>query len=62
MRKPKTPKMPEPVLQFFRATGALGGRTRAEQHTAEELSEWGKKGGRPKGSGKNRVKRGEKMR
>ncbi len=47
--------MPEAVLQFFRTTGAIGGKARAEQHTAEELSAWGKLGGRPKGSGDKRA-------
>jgi len=55
--------MPEAVLQFFRTTGAMGGKARAEHHTAEELSAWGKSGGRPKGSGRKRsgrpAKKGE---
>ena len=42
--------MPENVLKFFRATGAQGGKARVERHTKEELSAWGKMGGRPKGS------------
>jgi hypothetical protein len=50
----KKPEMPEAVKEFFRQTGALGGKTRAEKHTPEELSAWGKKGGRPKGSGKKK--------
>jgi hypothetical protein len=44
--------MPENVLRFFRETGAQGGRARVQRHTKEELSAWGKMGGRPKGSGK----------
>jgi hypothetical protein len=52
--KPKKPNMPTLVLEFFRATGAMGGKARAERHTAEELTAWGKLGGRPKGSGKER--------
>lgn len=40
-------------MEFFRKTGAMGGKARAQKHTPEELSAWGKKGGRPKGSGKN---------
>jgi hypothetical protein len=63
VRKPKKPKMPDPVLEFFRTTGAMGGKARAERHTAEELTAWGKLGGRPKGSGKKRsgrpAKKGE---
>ena len=48
----KKVKMPENVLKFFRETGSEGGKARAEKHTKEELREWGKKGGRPRGSGK----------
>lgn len=48
----KKVKMPENVLRFFRETGSEGGKARAEKHTKEELREWGKKGGRPRGSGK----------
>lgn len=44
--------MPEEIIEFFRKTGAQGGRTRAATHSKEQLSEWAKKGGRPKGSGK----------
>ena len=44
MRKPS---MPEDVLKFFRKTGAEGGRARAMKYTKNELSEMGKKGGRP---------------
>ena len=52
--------MPALVLEFFRATGAMGGKARAERHTAEELTAWGKLGGRPKGSGKTKSKKGGK--
>jgi general stress protein YciG len=48
----KKVKMPENVLRFFQETGSEGGKARAEKHTKEELSKWGKKGGRPRGSGK----------
>jgi general stress protein YciG len=48
----KRVKMPENVLRFFREAGSEGGKARAEKHTKEELREWGKKGGRPRGSGK----------
>jgi hypothetical protein len=48
----KKVKMPENVLRFFRQTGSEGGKARAEKHTREELSKWGKKGGRPRGSGR----------
>ncbi|HYI92240.1 MAG TPA: hypothetical protein VEX68_01725 [Bryobacteraceae bacterium] len=50
------PRIPKAVLQFFKETGAEGGKARAEKHSKEQLSEWGKKGGRPKGSGKTQVK------
>jgi hypothetical protein len=39
-------------MKYFRLVGAEGGRTRAERHTTEELSRWGKMGGRPKRSTK----------
>jgi general stress protein YciG len=45
-------KLPKEALKFFQKTGAQGGKARAEKHSKEQLSEWGKKGGRPKGSGK----------
>ena len=50
------PRIPKAVLQFFKETGAEGGKARAEKYTQEQLSEWGKKGGRPKGSGKKTKK------
>jgi general stress protein YciG len=50
----KKVKLPENVLKFFQATGSEGGKARAERHSKEELREWGKKGGRPRGSGKKR--------
>jgi hypothetical protein len=45
-------KIPKDVMKYFQKTGAEGGKARAQRHTKEELSKWGKKGGRPKGSGK----------
>ena len=51
--------MPPAVLEFFKATGSEGGKARAERHSAQQLSEWGRKGGRPKGSGK-KTQRGAK--
>ena len=45
-------RIPDDVMEYFRKTGAMGGRARAKKHTKAELREWGKKGGRPKGSGK----------
>jgi hypothetical protein len=53
-------RIPEDVMEYFRKTGAMGGKTRAKKHSKEELSEWGKMGGRPKGSGKKQVKKGGK--
>jgi hypothetical protein len=52
--------IPEDVMEYFRKTGAMGGKTRAAKHTPEELSKWGKKGGRPRGSGKKQAKKGGK--
>ena len=53
-------RIPEDVMEYFRKTGAMGGKTRAATHTPEELSKWGKMGGRPKGSGKKQTKKGGK--
>ena len=50
-------RIPDDVMEYFRKTGAMGGKARAKKHTPEELSEWGKKGGRPKGSGKKQPQR-----
>jgi hypothetical protein len=47
-------KIPEDVMEYFRKTGAEGGKARARKYTKEQLSKMGKKGGRPKGSGKKR--------
>ena len=47
-------KIPEDVLDYFRKTGALGGKARAKKYTRQQLSAMGKKGGRPKGSGKKK--------
>jgi hypothetical protein len=41
-------RIPEDVMKYFRLTGAQGGKARAARHTKEELSAWGKKGGRPR--------------
>ena len=53
-------RIPEEVMKYFRKTGAMGGKARAEKHSKEQLSEWAKKGGRPKGSGKKLMKKGGK--
>ena len=52
----KKVELPPEVLKFFQKTGSEGGMARAERHTVEELREWGKMGGRPKGSGKRQKK------
>lgn len=41
-------EIPEEVMKYFRLTGAQGGKARAAQHSKQQLSEWGKKGGRPR--------------
>ena len=58
----KKPDIPEGVLDYFRKTGSIGGKARAQKYTKEQLSEMGKKGGRPKGSGKKKkqTKKGTK--
>jgi hypothetical protein len=53
-------RIPEHVMEYFRKTGSLGGKARAKKYTKEQLSEMGKMGGRPKGSGKKRTKKGGK--
>jgi hypothetical protein len=58
-------RIPEDVMEYFRKTGSMGGKTRAKKHSKEQLSEWAKLGGRPKGSGKKgsgkkQVKKGGK--
>jgi hypothetical protein len=59
-KKPEKPKIPQAVLEFFKKTGAKGGKSRAKNHTPEELSAWGKLGGRPKGKAKKQTKKGIK--
>jgi hypothetical protein len=53
-------RIPEDVMEYFRKTGAMGGKTRAKKHSQEQLSEWGKLGGRPIGGGKKQTKKGGK--
>jgi general stress protein YciG len=48
-------RIPEDVMEYFRKTGREGGKARAKNHSPEQLSEWGKLGGRPKGSGKKKA-------
>jgi hypothetical protein len=53
-------RIPEDVMAYFRKTGAMGGKARAKKHSKEQLSAWGKMGGRPKESGKEQKgKKGE---
>lgn len=52
-------RIPKDVMDYFRKTGSLGGKTRAMKYSKEQLSEWGKKGGRPKGSFKKQGKKGD---
>jgi general stress protein YciG len=47
-------RIPDDVMEYFRKTGSMGGKARAGKYTKEQLSEMGKKGGRPVGSGKKR--------
>jgi general stress protein YciG len=56
----KKPDIPEDVLEYFRKQGAKGGKARARKYKPEELAEMGRKGGRPKGSGKKQAKKGAK--
>jgi hypothetical protein len=55
-----TSRIPKDVLEWFKRTGAQGGKARAAKHTKAELSDWGKLGGRPKGSGSKKTKKGGK--
>jgi hypothetical protein len=54
----EAPADPKEVMKYFRLVGAEGGKARARNHSPEELSRWGKLGGRPKGSTK--APKGEK--
>jgi hypothetical protein len=49
-------RIPEEAMEYFRKTGAMGGKARAKKYTKRQLSEMGKKGGRPKGSGKKQTR------
>ena len=53
----KNLRIPEDLMEYFRKAGAMGGNARAKKYTKEELSEMGKKGGRPKGSTKKKAAR-----
>ncbi len=45
-------RIPEEALKYFKLTGAQGGKARALKYSLKQLSEWGKLGGRPKGTRK----------
>jgi hypothetical protein len=47
-------------MEYFRKTGSIGGKTRAAKHSKAQLREWGRLGGRPKGSGKRQQRKGSK--
>ena len=51
--------IPDSAMKYFKQAGAIGGKTRAAKHSKKQLSEWGKLGGRPKGTGKNQKKGGK---
>lgn len=50
-------RIPDDVMAYFRKTGAMGGKARARNHSKQQLREWAKLGGRPKGSGKKQAKK-----
>src|ERR1017187_8222729 len=54
----KNKHWPKNILAFFQESGSRGGKTRAARYTSEQLQEWGRLGGRPKGSGKNVRRKG----
>ena len=54
-----TLRIPEHVMEYFRKTGAMGGKARAKKHSKRQLSAWGKMGGRPKGTRKDGTKGGK---
>lgn len=57
---PNKTRIPDDVLDFFRKSGAIGGKRRAAKHTKAQLREWGRLGGRPRGSGNKQTKKGGK--
>ena len=46
-------------MKYFRKTGSEGGKARAARHSKEELSAWGKKGGRPRKTESIKAKKGD---
>ena len=59
VKKKTRPTLTPEIKRFFQKTGQQGGKARAAGHTAEELSAWGKMGGRPKRSAKKQKKGGK---
>jgi hypothetical protein len=53
-------RIPDDVMEYFRKTGAMGGKARAKRHSKAQLSQWAKLGGRPKGSGTKQTKEAKK--
>ena len=47
-------------MEYFRKTGSIGGKARAQKYTKTQLSEWAKLGGRPKSTSKKQTKKGGK--
>lgn len=56
----KRPRIPDDVMEYFRKTGAMGGKARAKKHSKQQLSEWAKLGGRPKGISTKQTKETKK--
>jgi hypothetical protein len=48
-------RIPDDAMEYFRKTGAMGGKARAKRYSKKQLSQWAKLGGRPKGSGKKKA-------
>ncbi len=53
-------KIPEDVMEYFRSNGSVGGKARAKNHSKEQLSEWGRRGGRPKSADTKKARKGGK--
>ena len=54
--------IPPEVMRYFQLTGAEGGKARARRHSKAQLSEWGRKGGRPRKSRNKKGSKGDKQR
>jgi hypothetical protein len=51
-------RIPQSAMKYFRLTGSVGGKTRAEMYSHEQLRQWGKLGGRPR---KDRPRPGQRQ-